>query len=112
MSTERADVAARLAAVRHYECGDSWYSCPESSEGCSNDAEGDECNCHAPLMHTAARLLRNPAEPDPAAILGRILTTGDAAVYTAADGSRFLGLDYPTVDLTDAEAAYLEALDR
>ena len=42
MSTERADVAARLAAVRHYECGDSWYSCPESSEGCSNDAEGDE----------------------------------------------------------------------
>lgn len=45
-------------------------------------------------------------------ILARILTTGDAAVYTAADGSRFLGLDYSTVDLTDAEAAYLEALDR
>jgi hypothetical protein len=45
------------------------------------------------------------------AILARLLT-GDAAVYTAADGSRFLGLDYSTVDLTDAEAAYLEELGR
>jgi len=48
----------------------------------------------------------------PPAILGRILTTGDVGVYTAADGSRFLGLDYSTVDLTDAEAAYLEELGR
>jgi hypothetical protein len=46
------------------------------------------------------------------AILARILTTGEAAVYTAADGSRFLGLHYSTVDLTAAQAAYLEELDR
>lgn len=45
-------------------------------------------------------------------ILARILTTGDVGVYTAADGSRFLGLDYSTVDLTNAEAAYLEELGR
>jgi len=31
----------------HYYCEDTWYSCPKHEEGCSNDAEGDECNCGA-----------------------------------------------------------------
>jgi hypothetical protein len=71
----------------------------------------------APLTPEQAAELLVPTSAGPElelapAILARILTTGDAAVYTAADGSRFLGLDYSTVDLTDAEAAYLEALDR
>jgi hypothetical protein len=54
-------LADQLAAVRHYECGDSWYSCPESDEGCCNDVKGDECDCYAPLMHAAAALLREQA---------------------------------------------------
>lgn len=58
MADDPASVADALDKVRHYECGDPWYSCPQSDEGCSNDSEGPECNCHAPLMHTAARLLR------------------------------------------------------
>ena len=28
----------------HYWCEDTWYSCPESAEGCANDDE-TECNC-------------------------------------------------------------------
>jgi hypothetical protein len=63
-------------------------------------------SCTPPPASSATR----PSSP--AAILARILTTGDVGVYTAADGSRFLGLDYSTVDLTDAEAAYLEELGR
>jgi hypothetical protein len=31
---------------KHSECEDSWYSCPESEDGCSNDSEVD-CNCGA-----------------------------------------------------------------
>jgi len=30
--------------VRHYECEDSWYSCPKSPDGCSDDRQ-DICNC-------------------------------------------------------------------
>ena len=33
--------------VSHYNCGDSWYSCPKSSEGCVNEEVDDECNCGA-----------------------------------------------------------------
>jgi hypothetical protein len=29
----------------HYYCEDSWYSCPKSPDGCSNESEGDACNC-------------------------------------------------------------------
>jgi hypothetical protein len=56
VSTDPRTLADRLAAVRHYECGDCWYSCPESDEGCCNDAE-EGCTCWAPLCHEAAALL-------------------------------------------------------
>lgn len=36
-----------LAMQSHYSCEDCWYSCPKSTGGCCNDAEGDECNCGA-----------------------------------------------------------------
>jgi hypothetical protein len=36
-----------LAMRSHYSCEDRWYSCPKSADGCSNDDEGDECNCGA-----------------------------------------------------------------
>jgi hypothetical protein len=32
---------------KHRYCEDSWYSCPKSENGCSNDEEGNECNCGA-----------------------------------------------------------------
>ena len=63
--TEARRLAERLAAARHYECGDCWYSCPESEEGCCNDAESG-CNCSAPERHAAARLI--------AALLERAVT--------------------------------------
>lgn len=45
------------------------------------------------------------------AILARILTDAGGTVCNATDGSRMLALG-PGVRLTDAEAAYLEELDR
>ena len=37
----------KLAYRPHYNCEDSWYSCPLSEDGCYNDAAGNECNCWA-----------------------------------------------------------------
>jgi len=37
-------VAERMAP-KHYECEDSWYSCPLSQEGCSDDRQEKICNC-------------------------------------------------------------------
>jgi hypothetical protein len=33
--------------LSHRYCDDSWYSCPKHPEGCSNDDDGDDCNCGA-----------------------------------------------------------------
>lgn len=33
-----------LKRERHYECEDSWYSCPKSEEGCADDRETG-CTC-------------------------------------------------------------------
>jgi len=33
--------------VSHYECEDSWYSCPKSPEGCANNRKGPVCTCGA-----------------------------------------------------------------
>jgi len=33
--------------MHHQVCEDSWYSCPQSTEGCANEFAGDECNCGA-----------------------------------------------------------------
>jgi hypothetical protein len=60
VSVDPRALAAVLAAVRHYECGDCWYSCPESDEGCCNDAD-EGCTCWAPLCHEAAAMLRDLA---------------------------------------------------
>jgi len=36
-----------LMSLQHHECEDSWYSCPKSPGGCSNDEAGDNCDCGA-----------------------------------------------------------------
>ena len=41
------DRLKKLAYRQHYNCEDSWYSCPLSEDGCSNDQAGSECNCWA-----------------------------------------------------------------
>ena len=44
------DIIKELEALKipHYSCEDSWYSCPLSEEGCSNDNwDSGECNCSA-----------------------------------------------------------------
>ncbi len=38
---------ARAGRRSHRECEDSWYSCPKSPGGCSNESEGKDCNCGA-----------------------------------------------------------------
>jgi hypothetical protein len=35
----------QLRLENHSECNDSWYSCPKSEIGCSDDDQGEECNC-------------------------------------------------------------------
>ncbi len=44
---ELIDLLVNLAKRNHEVCDDSWYSCPKSGFGCSNDLAGDECNCGA-----------------------------------------------------------------
>lgn len=32
--------------IHHRYCDeDSWYSCPKAEDGCSDDSQGDKCNC-------------------------------------------------------------------
>ncbi len=31
----------------HFYCEDSWYSCPQAVDGCSDRSKGRECNCGA-----------------------------------------------------------------
>ena len=38
---------AQAGKRSHRECEDSWYSCPKSPDGCSNESEGEDCNCGA-----------------------------------------------------------------
>lgn len=38
---------AALAHREHYSCEDSWYSCPKSEDGSSDESAGSECNCSA-----------------------------------------------------------------
>lgn len=51
--------------VEHTVCGDPWYSCPKSSEGCVNDKAGTDCTCgadrHNALVDAALSLL--PSAP-------------------------------------------------
>ncbi len=40
-----SELSERLKVpVPHYECEDSWYSCPLSGN-CLNDLAGDDCDC-------------------------------------------------------------------
>jgi hypothetical protein len=50
-----AELEAALAGAKrpHYSCEDSWFSCPQSKDGCCNKAEGSACNCGA-NKHNAA----------------------------------------------------------
>ena len=43
------DIIKELEKLKkqHEYCEDNWYSCPKSEDGCSNPAEGDDCNCGA-----------------------------------------------------------------
>ena len=43
-SDQLRDLARSLAGP-HYDCEDSWYSCPLSEDGCSNEFQGTECTC-------------------------------------------------------------------
>lgn len=38
---------ATISKQHHHYCEDSWYSCPKCSEGCSDESQGENCNCGA-----------------------------------------------------------------
>ena len=46
-TVEQALEALEASRRSHYYCEDTWYSCPKHEDGCSNEMEGDECNCGA-----------------------------------------------------------------
>lgn len=52
--------AIRLAV--HLNCEDAWYSCPKSSEGCSDDHAGKECNCGADRVNEIIVALKAEVE--------------------------------------------------
>jgi len=39
--------ALREARRSHYYCDDSWYSCPQAEDGCSDSDAGTTCRCGA-----------------------------------------------------------------
>lgn len=61
---ERLRNALEGARRKHTDCEDSWYSCPKSPDGCSNDGVGHECNCGADRVNAMidAALHREPEE--------------------------------------------------
>lgn len=61
--TLATDALEELSNKKHLYLEDSYYSCPkEESEGCSNDAETDDCNCgtdrHNQIIDTALTSLK------------------------------------------------------
>ena len=46
-AAQQALEALEASRRSHYYCEDTWYSCPKHEDGCSNEMEGDECNCGA-----------------------------------------------------------------
>lgn len=46
--TKLQDAVEGFKNITHSECEDSWYSCPKSEDGCSNDQYSkNECTCGA-----------------------------------------------------------------
>lgn len=44
---------------QHRYVEDCWYSCPKATDGCCNDAEGDDCNCGADTHNALVDSLLN-----------------------------------------------------
>lgn len=45
---ERLRAALLKTKRSHYYCEDSWYSCPQSEDGCADDRRrGNKCDCGA-----------------------------------------------------------------
>ena len=58
------EMAAVLADKRgHSYCEDSWYSCPKSSDGCSNEGGGKECTCGNEHFASSIRALKTLNAP-------------------------------------------------
>ena len=56
------EAATNANVVHHYYCEDTWYSCPETEEGCADDSQAG-CNClYAERMGRLAGALRAFAE--------------------------------------------------
>ena len=56
---------AEAVIGKHYECEDSWYSCPLSEEGCANDGEDKtRCNCGRDDRKVQLKLLLTTARQE------------------------------------------------
>ncbi len=84
----------------HYYCEDTWYSCPKHEDGCSNEAEADECNCGADkaneqidLAITALRQAIEQAEKkEPVALYEPQWADPVTPLYTALPKREWVGL--------------------
>lgn len=90
----------------HYYCEDTWYSCPKHEDGCSNEAEADECNCGADkaneqidLAITALRQAIEQAEKQEPVAWVRDLTSPQPHCVTS--------LKYLSIADTDAGVKYI-----
>lgn len=56
------DVLALLKDSKrgHVYCDDSWYSCPQAEDGCSDDSKGDKCDCGADDWNARVDALLQP----------------------------------------------------
>jgi len=79
-----SDLTERARAVRHRECEDSWYSCPEAAEGCCDDTQTG-CTCTVPLIRSLAARIEELERVLAIALHAvKITDNGDARTFTCA----------------------------
>jgi len=83
----------------HLECGDAWYSCPKSEDGCLDHGQGDECTCGADDYNRQLDTLRDLLKRESA----------DKAILTAAYESKKTLLESCEIALCAAEASLAQA---
>jgi hypothetical protein len=85
-----------LVPREHYSCDDSWYSCPKSEDGCSNQDYGSDCICGADEHNS--RVIKALAALDELAAQDAELSSGE-----------LMALDQQWADMHKAELDVLEA---
>lgn len=82
-----ADEKAEQLLQWHDACEDSWYSCPQSMDGCADDSAGEECRCglneRRAATAAALREAREPLEKEIAALRKQLADARKEASFVA-----------------------------